>query len=104
MAKESLFQILAPTYQTPSPEEMISILERGFNHSLDEFMIRRKIIKSHIDWSEDQIENEIDMQKRRFENELSVDLRIAAFNTIEGIEKLITSLILIIWIFFKRNI
>ena len=71
---------------------MIAILKRNFDYSFDEFMTRRKIIKSHLDWSEDQVESEIEMQKRRFENELGVNLRVAALNTIEEIEKLITSL------------
>ena len=92
MIRESLVEILAATYQTPSLEEMVSILKSNFNHSFDEFMARRKIIKSHLDWSEDQVEAEIEMQKRRFENELGVNLRVAALNTIEEIEKLITSL------------
>ncbi len=92
IARESLTEILASNYQTPSLEEMISILKKGFDHLYDEFMARRKIMKSHIDWSEDQIETEIERQKRRFENELGVNLRVAALNTIEEIEKLITSL------------
>ena len=92
IVRESLAEILATTYQTPSLEEMISILKGNFDHSFDEFMARRKIIKSHLDWSEDQVEAEIELQKRRFENELGVNLRLAALNTIEEIEKLITSL------------
>ena len=92
MVRESLVQILAATYRPPSLEEMISILKRDFDHSFDEFMARRKIMRSHLDWSEDQIESEIEMQKRRFENELGVNLRVAALNTIEEIEKLITGL------------
>ena len=92
MVRESLAQILTATYQTPSLEEMISILKRNFDHSFDEFMARRKIMRSHLDWGDDQIEAEIEMQKRRFENELGVNLRVAALNTIEEIEKLITNL------------
>jgi hypothetical protein len=92
MVKESLVKILAGNYQPPSLEEMISILARNFDHPFDEFMARRKITKFHIDWNEDQIEAEIEMQKRRFENELGVNLRVAALNTIEEIEKLMTSL------------
>ena len=92
MVRESLVEILAATYQTPSLEEMISILKRNFDHSFDEFMVRRKIMRYHLDWSEDQIESEIEMQKRRFENELGVNLRVAALNTIAEIEKLITNL------------
>ncbi len=92
MVRESLAEILAATYQTPSLEEMISILKRDFEHSFDEFMARRKIMRSHLDWSEEQIETEIEMQKRRFENELGVNLRVAALNTIEEIEKLTSNL------------
>ena len=92
MVRESLVEILAATYRAPSLEEMISILKRDFDHSFDEFMARRKVMRSHLDWSEDQIESEIEVQKRRFENELGVNLRVAALNTIEEIEKLITNL------------
>jgi hypothetical protein len=92
IVKESLAKILAGTYQTPSLEEMVSTLKSDFDHSFDEFMARRQIVKSHLGWSEDQIEAEIEMQKRRFENELGVNLRVAALKTIEEIEKLITSL------------
>ena len=45
-----------------------------------------------MDWGEDQVEDELETQKRRFENELGVNLRVAALNTIEEIEKLITGL------------
>ena len=92
MVRESLAEILAATYQIPSLEQMVSILTRDFDHSFNEFMARRKIMKSHPNWSENQIEAEIEMQKRRFENELGVNLRVAALNTIEEIEKLIMSL------------
>jgi RNA processing factor Prp31 len=92
IVRESLAEILAETYQTPSPEEMTSILKGDFDHSFDEFLTRRKIVRSHLDWSEDQIEAEIEVQKRRFENELGVNLRVAALKTIEEIEKLISSL------------
>jgi hypothetical protein len=55
-------------------------------------MARRGIMKSHPQWSDDQIQAEIEMQKSRFENELGVNLRVAALNTIGEIEKLIMSL------------
>ena len=92
MVRESLAEILAATYQTPSLEEMIAVLQRDFEHSFDEFMARRKIMRSHINWGEDQVEDELETQKRRFENELGVNLRVAALNTIGEIEKLITGL------------
>jgi hypothetical protein len=92
IVRESLSEILAATYQTPSLEEMISILKRDFDHSFDEFMARREVMRSHLDWGEDQIEAAIETQKRRFENELGVNLRVAALDTIEEIERLIRSL------------
>lgn len=92
LVREYLPEILAGTYQAPSLEDMIAILQRDFEHTFDEFPARRKIMKSHIDWSEDQVEDELESQKRRFENELGVNLRVAALNTIEEIEKLITGL------------
>jgi hypothetical protein len=92
MVRESLDQILAGTFQIPSYEEMITILERDFEHSFDEFMARRKIVKSHLSWGQDQIDNELENQKIRYENELRMNLRIAALNTIEEIENLVKSL------------
>jgi hypothetical protein len=92
IVRESLAEILAATYQTPSPEQVISILTRDFDHSFDEFMARRAIMKSHPEWSDDEIEAEIEMKRKRFEDELWVNLRVAALNTIEEIEKLIRSL------------
>ena len=92
MVRESLDQILAGTFEIPSYEEMISILERDFEHTFDEFMARRKIMKSHLSWSREQIDNELEKQKIRFENELRVNLRVAALKTIEEIENLVKSL------------
>jgi hypothetical protein len=37
MVRESLAEILAGTYQTPSLEDMISVLARDFDHPFDEF-------------------------------------------------------------------
>jgi hypothetical protein len=92
MVRESLGQILAGTFQIPSYEDMITILERDFEHSFDEFMARRKIVKSHLSWSQEQIDNELENQKIRYENELQMNLRVAALNTIEEIENLVKSL------------
>lgn len=92
MVRESMPEILAGTYQVPTLEEMRAILEKDFDHSFDEYAVRRKIMKSHLTWSEDQIVSEIEKQKRHFENELVVNLRVGALNTIEEIERLIASL------------
>lgn len=92
MLRESLNQVLAGTFQIPSYDEMVSILKRDFEHSFDEFMTRRKIVKSHLTWSKEQIDDELERQKRRYENELRLNLRVAALDTIEEIENLVKSL------------
>lgn len=92
IVRESLEQILAGTFQVPTHEEMIAILERDFDHTFDEFMARRKIMKSHLSWSQEQVDDELERQKMRYENELRVNLRVAALNTIDEIENLMKSL------------
>jgi DNA-directed RNA polymerase len=92
MVRESLGQILAGTYQIPSYDEMLTILDRDYEHSFDEFMTRRKIMKSHLTWSREQVDDEMERQKRRYENELRVNLRVAALKTIEEIENLVKGL------------
>ncbi len=92
IVKESLNRILAGTYDIPSLEEMKNFLEQNFDHSFDEYLITQKIKRSHPAWNRDQIVGELDRQKRHYENELRVNLRIAALSTIEEIENLIISL------------
>jgi hypothetical protein len=55
-------------------------------------MARRKIMKSHISWSREQVDDELEKQKIRYENELRVNLKVAALKTIEEIENLVKSL------------
>ena len=92
IVKESLNRILAGTYDVPSLEEMKTFLEQNFDHSFDEYLTTQKIKRSHPAWSNEQVTDELDRQKRHYENELRVNLRIAALNTIEEIENLIISL------------
>jgi len=49
-------------------------------------------MKSHIAWTREQVDDELEKQKIRYENELRVNLRVAALNTIEEIENLVKSL------------
>jgi len=92
IVKGSLGQILADSYEVPSLEEMKLFLEENFDHSFDDYIIKQKIRRSHPTWNNDQVMGELEKQKRHYENELRVNLRIAALNTIEEIENLIISL------------
>ena len=104
IVKESLDLILADAYQIPSLEEMISILESHFQYAFDEYKSKRRIRRLHWGWSDAQIIDELDRQKRLYENELRVNLKVAALNTIEEIENLIKSLKQTITIWKKKNL
>jgi len=92
IARESLNQILAGTFEIPSLEDMESILRKSYDHSFNDYKAKQKIKRSHLDWSENQVSDELERQKRHYENELRVNLRVAALGTIEEIENLIRSL------------
>jgi len=92
IVKEYLNQILAGTYQVPSLEEMKHFLEDNFDHSFDDYLTTQKIKRSHPTWNNDLVMDELEKQKRHYENELRVNLKIAALHTIEEIENLIISL------------
>ena len=92
IVREALDQILADTYEIPSLDEMISILQRNFDYPFDEYKARQSIKRRHLDWSHEQALDEVERQRRLFDNELRVNLKVAALNTIEEIENLIRSL------------
>ena len=80
IVKESLPDILAGTFQTPSLEEMISILQSNFEYAFDEYQAKRKISRLHIGWDDSQVSDELERQRRHYENELHVNLRVAALD------------------------
>ncbi|UCE55397.1 MAG: hypothetical protein JSV31_08125 [Desulfobacterales bacterium] len=92
IVRESLDQILAGTYEIPSLDEMVTILESNFEYSFDEYKAKRRIRRLHWDWNDTQLLDELDRQKRHYENEIRVNLKVAALNTIEEVEDLIKSL------------
>ena len=92
IVRESFDRILAGTYQIPLLEEMISILEKNFQYSFDEYKVKQRIKRLHWDWSKAQVIDELDRQRRHYENELRVNLKVAALNTIDEIENLMKSL------------
>jgi HAMP domain-containing protein len=91
IVRESFDRILAGTYQIPLLEEMTAILEKNFQYSFDEYKVKQRIKRLHWDWNKAQVMDELERQRRLYENELRVNLRVAALNTIDEIEKLIKS-------------
>jgi hypothetical protein len=92
IVRESFDRILAGTYQIPLLEEMIAILEKNFQYSFDDYKVKQRIKRLHWDWGKAQVNDELDRQRRLYENELRVNLQVAALNTIDEIENLIKSL------------
>jgi hypothetical protein len=92
IVRESLPNILAGTFQIPSLEEMISILQTNFDYTFDDYQAKRRITRSHIGWDDSQVLDELERQRRHYENELHVNLRVAALDTIDEIESLIKNL------------
>jgi hypothetical protein len=92
IVREYLDDILAGTFEIPSLEDMELVLKRNFDHAFDEYKFRQKIKRSHLEWTEEQVTDELERRKRHYENELRVNLRVAALNTISEVENLIKSL------------
>ncbi len=92
IVKESLNRILAGTYDIPSLTEMEHFLKENFDHAFDEYQVTQKIKRSHPTWNSEQVEEALERSRRHYENELRLNLRVAALNTIEEIENLIISL------------
>jgi len=91
IVREAFNEILAGTYEVPSLEEMEAVLERNFDYTFDEYKAIQKIKRSHLDWGETQVTDELDRKRMHYENELHVGRRVAALGTIEEIENLIRS-------------
>jgi RNA processing factor Prp31 len=49
-------------------------------------------MRSHPEWEKEKVNSEMEREKEKYENELQVNLQVAALSTIDEIEKLITSL------------
>jgi RNA processing factor Prp31 len=92
IVREAFNQILAGTYTVPSLEEMETVLERNFDYAFDDYKAIQKIKRSHLDWNERQVADELERKRLHYENELRVGRRVAALNTIEEVENLIRSL------------
>jgi RNA processing factor Prp31 len=92
IVKNSFNEILDGTFRVPSEELMGSYLEKNFEHSFDEYQVKKKIGRSHIEWTNEQVADELERQKRHFDHERRTNLRIAALNTIEEVENLIRNL------------
>ncbi len=92
IVKESFADVLIGEFQIPSQKQMESYLLENIDYSFDEYQIAKKIQRSHLQWSEEQIAAELEVQKRRYEKEFRNNLRAATQKAINEVENLVSSL------------
>ena len=71
---------------------MISILQSNFEYTFDEYQAKWKISSANMVWDDSQVSDELERQRRNYQDELHVNLSLAALDTIGEIENLIKNL------------
>ena len=90
--RESFESVLCGIFRIPTLEEMTAILQKDFQHDFNEYKAVQLIKRSHPEWEKEKVDSEVEREKDKYENELQVNLQVAALSTIDEIEKLLTSL------------
>ena len=92
IVKESFADILIGEFQIPSQIQMESYLLENIDYSFDEYQTAKKIQRSHLKWSREQLTTELEMQKRRYEEKFRNNLKVAAQKAVNEVENLVSSL------------
>ena len=92
IVKESFADILTGEFQAPSQAQIESYLLENINHDFNEYQVKKKIQRSHLKWSKDRINDELEKQKRRYEKEFRYNLKVAVQNAVNEVENLVGSL------------
>jgi intergrase/recombinase len=90
--KESFADILIGEFKIPSQKQMESYLLENIDYSFDEYQIAKKIQRSHLQWSEEQLAAELEVQKRHYEKEFRNNLKVATQKGVNEVENLVSSL------------
>jgi len=91
IVKESFADILTGEFQIPSQKQMESYLLENIDYSFDEYKTAKKIQRSHLEWSREQITAELEVQKRRYEKEFRNNLKVATQKAVNEVENLVSS-------------
>ena len=93
IVKSSFNEILASKFQVPSQEELETFIKDNFFYGLfDEYQVQKRIRDFHPGWSEAEIADESERQKRKHDRDNRASLKGFAKDTIEEIENLIENL------------
>jgi len=92
IVKEAFADILIGEFQMPSQDQIESYLFQNIDYGFDEYQVKKKIQRSHLQWSEGRINNELEKQKRRYEKEFRNNLKVAVQNAVNEVENLVGGL------------
>jgi len=92
IVKEFFNEILIGEFRVPSQMEMESYLLENIDYAFDEYQAIKKIQRSHPQWSEERITDELEKQKLRYEKDFRSNMSIAAQNAVNEVENLVRSL------------
>ncbi len=92
IVKEFFNDILIDEFDIPSQAQMESYLFETISYGFNEYQTAKKIQRSRPEWSEEQIAEELEKQKRRYDKEFNDNLKLAAQNAITELENLVRSL------------
>lgn len=76
----------------PSQDQMERFIFENIDHEFNEHQVKKKIQRSHLQWSREQIAVELEIQKRRYEAEFRNNLKVAVQNAVNEVENLVGSL------------
>jgi molecular chaperone GrpE (heat shock protein) len=92
IVKESFADILIGEFRVPSQDQVESYILENIDYGFDEYQVKKKIQRSHLQWSDERINAELEKQKRRYEKEFRHNLKVAAQNAVNEVENLVSSL------------
>jgi len=92
IVKEAFDQILTDSYRIPSEVQMESYVRENIEYSFSEYQVTQRIVRSHPDWALDQVAEELERQKMRYDKEYNTHLKQASQAAITEVENLIKNL------------
>lgn len=92
IVKEFFRDILIDEFDIPSQTQMESYLLESISYGFNEYQTAKKIQRSRPEWSEEQLADELEKQKQRYDKEFNYNLKVAAQNAINELENLISNL------------
>ncbi|MBU0986119.1 MAG: hypothetical protein KKH68_02605 [Proteobacteria bacterium] len=92
IVKEFFNEILSGEFQIPPQAMMESYLRTNIDYAFDDYQVEKKIEHMNPQWSKEQVSEELERLRMRYENDFRADLIQAAQNAVAEVENLVKSL------------